>query len=104
MRFSIANCLVGFVAFIHLVIAIVEIFFWSNPRVHSRLGFNADEARKVAPIVANVGLYNSFLAGGLIWGLSVAVDGVPIQIFSLTCVIIAGLVGAATIKWKILLL
>jgi len=66
----VAKALVFLVALIHLVIAVTEIFLWEVPLVHSRLGFTADEAHKVAPIVANAGLYNSFLAAGLIWGVN----------------------------------
>jgi putative membrane protein len=97
----IANLLVALVALIQVTIAIVEMCFWNKPRVHSRLNFTDEEAKKVAPIVANAGLYNSFLAAGLIWGL-LAVDGTPIKVFFLACVIIAGIFGAMTLKWTTL--
>ncbi|MCB1824924.1 MAG: DUF1304 family protein [Candidatus Competibacteraceae bacterium] len=50
--------LVILVTLIHIAIAVIEILFWRQPIVHSQLGYNIDEARKVAPIVANAGLYN----------------------------------------------
>ena len=50
-------------------IALIEMLFWMHPDVHWRLLFNAAEAEKAASIVRNAGLYNAFLAAGLIWGL-----------------------------------
>ena len=64
-----ANLFVAFVALVHIIIFVVEMFFWKEPVIHQRLGFSLEEAIKVAPIVANAGLYNGFLAAGLIWGL-----------------------------------
>ena len=97
-----ANVSVALVALIQAMIAIVEMFFWNKPRVHARLEFTDTEAKKVAPIVANAGLYNSFLAAGLIWGL--AMDGTSIKLFFLVCIIVAGIFGAITLKWTTLLL
>jgi putative membrane protein len=94
----IATVLVSLVAAVHVAIAGVEMLFWNVPRVHSRLGFSGDEARKVAPIVANAGLYNSFLAAGLIWALLTRPRGSDVEIFFLICVIVAGLFGALTLK------
>src|SRR4051812_28319769 len=104
MSYASANVLVGIVAAVHVLISIVEMFFWRRPEVHQRLAFNTEDAAKVAPIVANAGLYNGFLAAGLIWGLNVTGDGSPIEIFFLTCVIVAGIFGAVTLKWTTLLL
>ncbi|MBD2065977.1 DUF1304 family protein [Leptolyngbya sp. FACHB-671] len=50
------------VAAIHVVISIVEMFFWQNPLVYQRLDFPADVANQVVPIVQNAGLYNGFIA------------------------------------------
>jgi putative membrane protein len=55
---KIANLFVAFVALVHILILVVEMFFWKEPVIHQRLGFTLDEAIKVAPIVANAGLYN----------------------------------------------
>jgi putative membrane protein len=95
---TIANGLVVFVALIQAAISLVEMLLWNKPAVHRRLGYTEDEARKVAPIVANAGLYNGFLAAGLIWGLLAAGGGDPIKMFFLGCVIVAGLFGAVTLK------
>jgi putative membrane protein len=98
------NVLVGFVAAIHAVILAVEIFLWRSPRVHGRLGFTQEQADKVAPIVANVGLYNGFLAIGLTWSLFAPSDFFSLRAFFLICVIVAGAFGAVTIKWTTLVL
>jgi putative membrane protein len=100
----IAIWLVRLVALVQTLIAVVEIFLWNHPRVHSRLQFTDGEARKVAPIVANAGLYNAFLAAGLIWGLTATASGRETQMFFLSCVGIAGLFGAITLKPTTLLL
>lgn len=94
---KIANLFVGFVALVHIMILVVEMFFWKEPVIHQRLGFTLEEALKVAPIVANAGLYNGFLAAGLIWGLVSGKNGDAIKVFFLACVIIAGIFGAATL-------
>ena len=92
-----ANLSVVIVVLVHIILLVVEMFFWKQPVIHERLGFTLEEAIKVAPIVANAGLYNGFLAGGLIWGLMSGKTGDAIKIFFLACVIIAGIFGAATL-------
>jgi putative membrane protein len=94
---QIANLFVVIVALVHILLFVVEIFFWKEPFIHGRLGFTLEEALKVAPIVANAGLYNGFIAAGLIWGLISGKTGDAIKIFFLACVIIAGIFGAATL-------
>lgn len=101
---QLANLFVGIVALVQIVIFVVEIFFWKEPAIHQRLGFALDEAIKVDPIVANAGLYNGFLAAGLIWGLVSDKTGFPFKVFFLTCVIVAGIFGAITLKWTTLLI
>ena len=101
---AVAQVLVGLVALIHIVISISEIFLWKKPVVHERIGFNQAEADKAAPIVANAGLYNGFLAAGLIWSLLMSTNAATIQLFFLTCVFIAGVFGAVTLKWTTLIL
>jgi putative membrane protein len=103
MSLSISQVLVAFVALIQIVISIVEIFLWKNPKVHTRLNFNQVEADKAYPIVMNMGLYNSFLAAGLIWGLISMVEPSTIQLFFLSCILLAGIFGAVTAKWTILI-
>ncbi len=101
---KIANLFVVIVALVHILILVVEMFFWKEPVIHQRLGFTLDEAIKVAPIVANAGLYNGFITAGLIWGLVSGKNGDAIKVFFLVCVIIAGIFGAVTLKWTTLLI
>ena len=53
--------------------------------------------RKAEVLAANQGLYNGFLAAGLIWGIWLGDAGDPVKIFFLACVAIAGVYGAATV-------
>lgn len=100
----VATIAVAFIAFIHIVISVVEMFLWKNPVVHQRLGFTADVASQVAPIVKNAGLYNGFIAAGLIWGAFTKSDVLLIRVFFLVCVVIAGIFGALTLKRTTLVL
>lgn len=103
----LANVAVGFVALLHLVISVAEMFLWKRPAVYGRLdrfNFSQDEADKVAPIVANAGLYNAFIASGLIWSLCSSDASQSLKFFFLTCVVIAGIYGAATLKRTTLVL
>ena len=101
---KIKNIFVVIIALIHILLCVVEMFFWKEPVIHERLGFTLEEAIKVAPIVANAGLYNGFLAAGLIWSLFSGKTGDAIKIFFLVCVIIAGIFGAVTLTWTPLLI
>lgn len=79
-------------------------FLWEKPPVHQRLGFTADTAVQVAPIVKNAGLYNGFIAAGLIWGAFTESNFLAIRVFFLVCVFIAGVFGALTLKSTTLVL
>ena len=99
----LANVLVGLVAAIHVYILILEMFLWDTPRGRKAFGTTAEFATASKTLAANQGLYNGFLAAGLIWGLTMGpVAGRPVQLFFLGCVIVAGLYGAATASRKIL--
>jgi putative membrane protein len=99
----VAGILVGVVAAIHVYILILEMFLWRTPRGRKAFGTTAEFAEQSATLAANQGLYNGFLAAGLIWGL-IADDpvGFRVTVFFLSCVIIAGVYGAATVNRKIL--
>lgn len=98
----VANLLVGLVALIHLYIVVLEMFLWDKPFGRKVFGSTAEFAAASKVLAANQGLYNGFLAAGLIWGLSMGVAGQPVQLFFLGCVIVAGLYGAMTVGIKIL--
>ena len=98
----IANVLVGLVVLIHLYIVVLEMFLWDKPFGRKVFGSTQEFATASKVLAANQGLYNGFLAAGLIWGLSMSAAGQPVQLFFLGCVIVAGLYGAMTVGIKIL--
>ncbi len=100
----IATIGVVVVAVIHVAISVVEMFFWKAPLIHQRLDFTTELADKVYPIVQNAGLYNSFIAAGLIWGAFAKSNALSIRVFFLVCVVIAGIFGALTLKGTTLVL
>lgn len=101
---NVATIGVTFIGVIHIAISIVEIFFWKTPLIHQRLDFTTELANKVYPIVQNAGLYNGFIAAGLIWGAFARRDALAIRVFFLVCVVIAGIFGALTLKETTLVL
>jgi len=98
----LANALVGLVAAIHVYILILEMFMWDTPRGRKAFGTTREFATASKTLAANQGLYNGFLAAGLIWGLLLGPAGKSVQLFFLGCVIVAGLYGAFTASRKIL--
>ncbi|MBW4619972.1 MAG: DUF1304 domain-containing protein [Cyanosarcina radialis HA8281-LM2] len=103
-----ATIAVVIVAIIHIAISVGEMFLWKQPSTSKefkeKLGLTEEIVCKVDPIVKNVGLYNAFIAVGLIWGTFATSDPFPIQVFFLICVAIAGIFGAMTLTKKTLLL
>ncbi|MBD0414149.1 DUF1304 domain-containing protein [Oryzicola mucosus] len=98
----VGTVLVALVAAIHVYIVYLEMVAWDTPRGHKAFGLKPDFARDTKVLAANQGLYNGFLAAGLIWGLYLGDVGFQIKIFFLLCVAIAGLYGAVTVGRKIL--
>jgi putative membrane protein len=100
----IANVLVALVAVLHVYFLVLEMFLWTKPLGLKTFHNTPEKARESAVLAANQGLYNGFLAAGLIWGLVQAVPGFAFQIkvFFLLCVIVAGVYGAATVSRRIL--
>src|SRR3569833_2964581 len=98
----IANILTGLVALIHLYIVVLEMFLWDTPRGRKAFGTSEAFARESKVLAANLGLYNGFLAAGLIWGIWLGVAGDPVKIFFLLCVAVAGAYGAVTVGIRIL--
>lgn len=99
----LAKILVGLVALEHVYILVLEMFLWTKPRTLKVFGMKSDLAELTKAMAANQGLYNGFIAAGLIWGLfhnNLAV-GFQIQVFFLLCVIIAGIFGGMTVKKSI---
>jgi putative membrane protein len=101
---AIANILVALVAALHVYFLILEMFLWTRPLGLRIFRNTAEKAADSAVLAANQGLYNGFLAAGLIWGLvqpNISF-GLQIKVFFLVCVIVAGVYGAATVSRKIL--
>jgi putative membrane protein len=98
----LANALVGLVALLHLYFLVLEMFFWNKPLGRRVFGLTPEFAQASAALAANQGLYNGFLAAGLLWGLMLGPAGSGIKIFFLGCVIVAGLFGALTANRRIL--
>ncbi len=98
----LANVVTGLVALIHVYILVLEMFLWTKPAGRKAFGLAPDFAQATRVLAANQGLYNGFLAAGLIWGLLLGAAGLPVKLFFLACVLVAGLFGAATASRKIL--
>jgi putative membrane protein len=92
--------LVVVVAAIHLYIVWLEMFAWATPRGRAAFGTTEAFATESKTLAANQGLYNGFLAAGLIWGA--VIQRTDVKIFFLACVAIAGIYGAATVSRRIL--
>jgi putative membrane protein len=102
----VADILVGVVALEHLWFLVLEMFLWTKPLGLRTFRQSAEQARASAALAANQGLYNGFLAAGLVWGLCASPPefAVSIKAFFLACVIVAGIVGALTVSRRILLI
>jgi putative membrane protein len=99
---TVANIVIALIALIHIYILVLEMFMWDKPKGMKAFGLTQEFATQSKVLAANQGLYNGFLAAGLLWGLSMGAAGTSVKIFFLLCVLIAGLYGAATANKKIL--
>jgi putative membrane protein len=97
-----ADILVAIVALLHLGFLVLEMFLWTTPVGRRVFGLPPDFMVASASLAANQGLYNGFLAAGLVWGLFIGPAGFSIKVFFLSCVLIAGVFGAVTAKRSIL--
>ena len=97
-----ANILIAIIAALHIYFLVLEMFLWDKPAGLRAFGQTAEAAAASKVLAANQGLYNGFLAAGLLWGLSLGTDGRHVVMFFLICVLVAGLFGAATASRKIL--
>jgi putative membrane protein len=97
-----ANLAVVLVALLHGYFLILEMFLWTKPYGRRVFGLTPERAEATKSLAANQGLYNGFLAAGLVWGLWAGADGHTVKMFFLGCVIVAGIVGAITANRKIL--
>jgi putative membrane protein len=102
----IANILISIVALLHIYILILEMFLWTKPMGMKAFRMNKERAESTAILAANQGLYNGFLAAGLIWSVLNPHETFSFQLslFFLGCVLIAALYGAYSVGKKILLI
>ena len=96
----VASIVVGLVAALHLYFLVLEMFLWDTPTGRRTFGLEPAFAAESKTLAANQGLYNGFLAAGLVWGL--VADRTDVQLFFLACVIVAGAYGAVTVNRRIL--
>lgn len=96
---AIVTC---FVAVLHLYFLVLEMFLWTTPFGRRVFGTTPEQAEATRVLAANQGLYNGFLAAGLVWGVALGAAGLPLRIFFLGCVLIAGIYGAMTANKRIL--
>ena len=101
----LANIVVAIVALLHIWFLILEMFLWTQPLGLRTFGNTIERAKDSAVLAANQGLYNGFLAAGLIWGLLHPDPAISFQIkvFFLLCVIVAGVYGAWSVSRRILI-
>ncbi|HEV2333499.1 MAG TPA: DUF1304 domain-containing protein [Gammaproteobacteria bacterium] len=95
-----AEIVTGLVALLHLYFLVLEMFLWTKPYGRRVFGLTPEFATASRSLAANQGLYNGFLAAGLIWGLITADK--PVTLFFLGCVVVAGVFGGFTASRKIL--
>jgi putative membrane protein len=98
----LASIAVFIVAALHGFFLVLEMFMWTKPLGLRTFGLTPEMAKATAALAANQGLYNGFLAAGLLWALTLGDGGFGVKVFFLLCVIVAGVFGAATAKRSIL--
>ncbi|ALJ27766.1 DUF1304 domain-containing protein [Stenotrophomonas acidaminiphila] len=98
----IADIATALVALIHAWILVLEMFLWTRPAGRRAFGLTREFAEQTRVLAANQGLYNGFLAAGLVFGLVLGPSGYAVRVFFLACVLVAGLYGAATASRRIL--
>ena len=102
MLTQVANVFVALIALLHVYILVLEMFLWTTPRGRKAFGTTKEFAEQSKVLAANQGLYNGFLAAGLVWGLCLGPGGFAVKVFFLACILVAGLYGGFTATRKIL--
>ena len=99
---KITTGVIGLVILIHLAFLVMEMLLWTNPVISANFNLTPEQAILTAPLAGNQGLYNGFLAIGLLWGWFAKRRDLSISAFFLICMVMAGVYGAATVKLSIL--
>jgi putative membrane protein len=97
---TLANALIVVVVILHVGFLVLEMFFWDHPVGRRTFGMTPQQSAFSKTLAANQGLYNGFLAAGLLWGLWSGREDV--KVFFLACVLVAGIYGGLTAKRSIL--
>ena len=97
---AVAVVLTSLVALSHLGFLVLEMFFWDHPVGRRIFAMTPEVSASSAVLAKNQGLYNGFLAAGLVWGL--AAGRRDVTVFFLVCVVIAGVFGGLTAKTTII--
>ncbi|MFM6928386.1 MAG: DUF1304 domain-containing protein [Bdellovibrio sp.] len=101
----IISFLVGLIAVEHVYFLILEMFLWNTPKGRKAFGMTEEFANTTAVMAKNQGLYNGFLAAGLVWSFfAPEAMALPLRIFFLSCIVIAGVYGGLTVNKKIAVL
>jgi putative membrane protein len=99
----LAHVLIALVAAIHAYIVVLEMWLWNKPLGRRVFRLTPEQAAQTATLAANQGLYNGFLAAGLVWALLAGEPLYrPLATFFLACVAVAGIFGAVTVNRRIL--
>jgi len=98
-----SQILIGLIALEHIYILWIEMFAWTTVGRKVFGGFSKDFFEKTKPMAANQGLYNGFLAAGLIWSFFISdpLWSFNVSLFFLSCISIAGIYGALSVEKKI---
>ncbi|MDM1272639.1 DUF1304 domain-containing protein [Acinetobacter indicus] len=99
----VSTILILAIACLHIYILILEMFLWETSKGMKAFGNSPEKAKITKPLAQNMGLYNGFLAAGLLWA-SVAPSEIQASLayFFLGCVFVAGVYGSITANRKIL--
>ena len=100
----VSTLIVALVPLLHIWFLILEMFLWTKPLGLRTFRQTAESAQASKVLAANQGLYNGFLAAGLIWGLLLGAEGYAVKIFFLGCVVVAGIYGGMTVSRRVLLI
>src|SRR5262245_10075740 len=95
--------LMSLVALLHTYFMVLESFLWKNDATRAKFGMTVEYAETTATLAMNQGVYNLFLAAGLVFALVFRADPMftAIATFFLGCVVVAGIVGGMTVGPKI---
>jgi putative membrane protein len=100
----LADAVIALVALLHVWFLVLEMVLWEKPLGLRAFGQTPEAAAASKVLAANQGLYNGFLAAGLVWGLWLGPGGLGVKVFFLGCVLVAGVFGGLTASRKILVI